>query len=181
MVGKWGDRALSSNKIAIQHPTGVTPSSGLSNSLGFIDGMLAYTGFSGMPTPAPGAVTSVTYASSSTNPVNLTSLYTASSTSGTFGTFPTSTTHAGLPETMAYAKRYHEAPIRALVNGTQARVWNLLINVIAQTGRFPASAATASNPMAAFVVEGERRYWVHVAIDRFTGKVLDEQVEEIKD
>ena len=179
LVGKWDNQPLSSS--AIVHPTGVTPSAGLSNNLGFIDGMLAYTGFSGMPTPAPGAVTSTTYASSSASPVNLTSLYTASSTASTFGTFPTPTTHAGLPEAMAYAKRYHEAPIRALVNGTQTRVWNLMIDVIAQTGRFPAAAATVSNPLAAFLVEGERRYWVHVAIDRYTGKVIDEQVEEVRE
>jgi len=28
-----------------------------------------------------------------------------------------------------------------------------------------------------FVIEGERRYWVHVAIDRFTGQVIDKQIE----
>lgn len=27
-----------------------------------------------------------------------------------------------------------------------------------------------------FVVEGEQRYWVHVAIDRVTGKVMDKQI-----
>ena len=29
-----------------------------------------------------------------------------------------------------------------------------------------------------FIVEGEQRYWVHVAIDRFTGQVIDQQVED---
>jgi len=29
----------------------------------------------------------------------------------------------------------------------------------------------------AFVVEAERRAWVHVAIDRLTGELLDSQVE----
>jgi len=55
------------------------------------------------------------------------------------------------------------------------RVSNLMIDVIAQTGRFPSSASSLAN----FNVEGERRYWVHVEIDRYTGKVLDEQVEEV--
>jgi hypothetical protein len=179
LVGKWNNQTLTSSSI--QHPAGVAPATGLDNTLGFIDGMLAYKGFSGMPTPTVGTVSSTTFASSSTNPINLLSLCT---TASSFGIFPTSTTgalHAGLPEAMAYAKRYHEAPIRALVNGTQTRVWNLMIDVVAQTGRFPASAATASTPLAVFMVEGERRYWVHVAIDRFTGKVIDEQVEEVKE
>ena len=144
--------------------------------------MLAYTGFSGMATPAPGAVTSATYAGSSASPTNLMTLYTANSTRrARLELFRPQRRTPAYREAMAYAKRYHEAPIRALVNGTQTRVWNLMIDVIAQTGRFPTSAATAPTPLAAFLVEGERRYWVHVAIDRYTGTVLDEQVEEVKE
>jgi hypothetical protein len=30
-------------------------------------------------------------------------------------------------------------------------------------------------------VEGEQRYWVHVGIDRFTGKIIDKQVEVVKE
>jgi hypothetical protein len=74
-------------------------------------------------------------------------------------------------------QRFHEASIRALTNSGTTRVWNLMIDVIAQTGRFPSSASSLAN----FNVEGERRYWVHVAIDRYTGKVLDEQIEEVKE
>jgi Tfp pilus assembly protein PilX len=74
-------------------------------------------------------------------------------------------------------ERFHEAPIRALAAVGTTRVWNLMIDVIAQTGRFPSSASSLAN----FNVEGERRYWVHVAIDRYTGKVLDEQIEEVKE
>ena len=29
-------------------------------------------------------------------------------------------------------------------------------------------------------IEGVKRYWVHVAIDRFTGQVIDRQVEGSK-
>jgi hypothetical protein len=32
-----------------------------------------------------------------------------------------------------------------------------------------------------FVVEGEQRYWIHVAIDRFTGQVLDKQIEVVNE
>jgi hypothetical protein len=31
------------------------------------------------------------------------------------------------------------------------------------------------------VVEGEQRYWVHVAIDRFTGQVIDKQIEVVNE
>jgi hypothetical protein len=55
----------------------------------------------------------------------------------------------------------------------QTRVWNLLIDVIAQSGRYPPSASSLSD----FVVQGEKRIWVHVAIDRYTGQILDKQVE----
>jgi hypothetical protein len=74
-------------------------------------------------------------------------------------------------------ERFRDAPIRALANAGTTRVWNLMIDVIAQSGRFPSSATGLAN----FNVEGERRYWVHVAIDRYTGKVLDEQIEEVKE
>ena len=52
-----------------------------------------------------------------------------------------------------------------------------MIDVVAQTGRFPSNAKTAAD----FAVEGEQRYWVHVAIDRYTGKILDRQIEEVKE
>jgi hypothetical protein len=32
-----------------------------------------------------------------------------------------------------------------------------------------------------FIVEGEQRYWVHVAIDRFTGRVIDKQIEVVNE
>jgi hypothetical protein len=46
----------------------------------------------------------------------------------------------------------------------QTRTWNLLIDVIAQTGKYKPNAPglTGSN----FVVEGEKRYWLHVALGR---------------
>ena len=91
--------------------------------------------------------------------------------------FSSNANHNGTRETVTYIQRFREAPIRALSAVGTTRVWNLMIDVIAQTGRFPSSASSLAN----FNVEGERRYWVHVAIDRYTGKVLDEQVEEVKE
>jgi hypothetical protein len=31
------------------------------------------------------------------------------------------------------------------------------------------------------VVEGEQRYWLHVGIDRFTGQVIDKQIEVVNE
>ena len=76
----------------------------------------------------------------------------------------------------AQIQRFREAPIRALSAVGQTRVWNLMIDVIAQKGKFPSSAANLDN----FYVAGEQRYWVHVAIDRFTGQVIDKQIEVVE-
>jgi hypothetical protein len=73
--------------------------------------------------------------------------------------------------------RLRESVLRALSDCGQVRVWNLLLDVIVQTGHYPAFA----NNAAEFQVEGETRAWVHLAIDRCTGRVLDRQVELIVD
>ncbi|MFA7345942.1 MAG: hypothetical protein WC003_16710, partial [Terrimicrobiaceae bacterium] len=72
-------------------------------------------------------------------------------------------------------KSYAEMPVRALSGSSNFRTWNLLIDVVAQSGRMVPAAATLDD----FVVEGERRYWLHVAIDRYTGKVVDQQLEPV--
>jgi hypothetical protein len=72
-------------------------------------------------------------------------------------------------------KARREVVSRAIASVCQTRTWNLIIDVIAQSGRYPPTAST----LADFVVEGEKRYWLHVAIDRFTGEVVDQQLEAI--
>lgn len=124
---------------------------------GAFDGGQSYIGFSGAPTTASGT-------SPVSSPANLSSVLVGDTSSSNYY----STTNI---------QRYREATIRALSAAGTTRVWNLMIDVIAQTGRFPASASTLTN----FNVEGERRYWVHVAIDRYTGKIIDEQIEEVKE
>ena len=66
---------------------------------------------------------------------------------------------------------------RALTDTGQARTWNLMVDVIAQTGRYKPNAQdlTGSN----FVVEGEKRYWLHIALDRDDGTVVGSQLEEV--
>ena len=64
---------------------------------------------------------------------------------------------------------------RALAEVGQTRTWGLMIDVIAQSGRYPPTATR----LADFVAQGEKRYWLHVAIDRFTGEVIDQQLEAV--
>jgi hypothetical protein len=72
-------------------------------------------------------------------------------------------------------KTQREAIARALGEVVQTRTWNLMIDVIAQSGRYAPTATTLTD----FVVEGEKRYWLHIAIDRFTGQVVDRQLEAV--
>jgi len=75
-----------------------------------------------------------------------------------------------------------EAITRALAEAGQTRPWNLLIDVIAQTGRYApgTSSITQANK---FTVEGEKRYWLHIALgqDLVSGSVdvLGTQLEEV--
>jgi hypothetical protein len=75
-------------------------------------------------------------------------------------------------------KARREVVARAVSSVAQTRVWNLVIDVVAQSGHFKPNAGSLQND---FVVEGEQHYWVHVAIDRFTGQVLDKQIEVVNE
>jgi len=132
----------------------------------FSDGKLSYTGFSGGTWD-----TGTHWPQLNTPPVDIYSAYRKS------GTFSTNSNHNGTQESMCYIQRFREAPIRALAAAGQTRVWNLMLDVVAQSGKFPATAASFNN----FAVQGERRYWVHLAVDRLTGEVLDKQVEVVKE
>jgi Putative Ig domain len=67
---------------------------------------------------------------------------------------------------------------RALAEAGQARTWNLMIDVIAQTGKYAPGTPDLTDP-AKFIVEGEKRYWLHIALDRDDGTVLGTQLEEV--
>jgi hypothetical protein len=69
---------------------------------------------------------------------------------------------------------------RALGACGDTRVWNLLFDIIAQAGRFPPGSEKLGD-LRNFVVEAEHRIWVHVALDRLTGEVLDLQTEEVSE
>lgn len=70
-------------------------------------------------------------------------------------------------------KGLREAPLRSLSAASNTRTWNLMVDLVAQSGRYTSASSSASD----FLVEGERRYWMHLAIDRFTGTVVDRQIE----
>lgn len=63
-----------------------------------------------------------------------------------------------------------ETVLRALSGSGTTRTWNVMVDVIAQSGKQTAGG---------FIVEGEYRTWTHLAIDRFTGKILDRTTESV--
>ena len=92
-------------------------------------------------------------------------------------------TRAGLPTTILptasndnqAVKTRREVVPRAISSVSQTRVWNVLIDVVAQSGRY----APGETDLRKFNVNGEQHYWIHVAIDRFTGQVIDKQIEVV--
>jgi len=55
------------------------------------------------------------------------------------------------------------------------------VDVIAQTGQYsPGTTPPLDNSNAnKFIAEGEKRYWLHIALDRDDGTVLGTQLEEV--
>lgn len=75
-------------------------------------------------------------------------------------------------------KEEQESVARAVAEIGQTRTWGLMIDVIAQSGRYPPTI-TAAADLRKFVVTGEKRFWLHIAIDRFTGQIIDQQLEAV--
>lgn len=73
-------------------------------------------------------------------------------------------------------KTQREAAVRSLAEVADPRTWNLLIDVVAQAGRYPPQAGSLS---ADFQVQAEKRYWLHLAIDRITGQIVASQLEPV--
>jgi hypothetical protein len=68
-----------------------------------------------------------------------------------------------------------EAIARALADGTTVRSWNFTLDLVVQSGGLP----PAATELDAFQPAAERRYWIHFAIDRITGRLLDVQWERV--
>jgi hypothetical protein len=160
LVGKWIGGS------SIQAISGSDPGTPSPLPPPFYDGKMSYSGFAGGDWDLSASKPK------QTNPAQ--DVYSAYMGATTF----TSTGNKnGSREAAAYIGRFREAPIRALANVGQTRVWNLMVDVIAQSGRFPADATAFEK----FQITGEQRYWVHLAIDRFSGKVLDQEIEVVKE
>lgn len=72
-------------------------------------------------------------------------------------------------------QRRQQSILRALTDATTARTWSFLIDLIVQEGNIPAGEADE------FVVRGETRMWIHLAMDRFTGEVIGQLVEAVNE
>jgi hypothetical protein len=68
-----------------------------------------------------------------------------------------------------------ETVARALADVCNTRTWNLFIDMVAQAGRFTDGSRAPED----FLVRGERRLWVHLALDRITGEVVDVDIEPV--
>jgi hypothetical protein len=129
----------------------------------------------GGPTDAPVLAANVVNATSATPMQNKSELITRANLPTTILTLPTNT-NVEQPDRVVKTRR--EVVARTISSVAQTRTWNLVIDVVAQTGRFKPNAGSLQND---FIVEGEQHYWVHVAIDRFTGKVIDKQIEVVNE
>ena len=77
----------------------------------------------------------------------------------------------------AFIKTRRESVVRALADVSNTRTWNLLVDLVMQSGRYPNSATAVDK----FSVDGERRYWLHLAIDRYTGQVVARSMEPVNE
>ena len=126
----------------------------------------------GVTATAAPVIASNIVTATSTNPlVNRSDLVARSNLPLTILALPTGGTHN------QSVKARRETLPRAISSLSQTRTWNLMIDVIAQSGNYSPGA----NDLASFVVQGEQRYWLHVAIDRFTGQVIDKQIEVVSE
>jgi hypothetical protein len=126
-------------------------------------------------TNAPVLATNVVNATSASPMLNKSELITRANLPTAILPTPTPTT-TEQPDQVVKTRR--EVVARTLSSVAQTRTWNLVIDVVAQTGRFKPNATSLQND---FIVEGEQHYWVHVAIDRFTGRVIDKQIEVVNE
>ncbi len=86
---------------------------------------------------------------------------------------------AGSPVTLrdGLLKTRREAVTRALVGQGSLRTWNYMIDVVVQSGRYGPGAKNLSD----FSVGGQSRFWVHVSIDRTSGRILETHWESVKE
>jgi hypothetical protein len=55
------------------------------------------------------------------------------------------------------------------------RSWNFMLDLVVQSG----ALYPGGDSLEKFNPAAEQRYWIHFALDRFTGKLLDVQWERV--
>jgi len=68
-----------------------------------------------------------------------------------------------------------EALIRALADSSDTRTWNLMIDIVAQSGELQ----RGSSSLEKFISRAQVRHWVFLSIDRFTGEILHRSSEPV--
>lgn len=66
-----------------------------------------------------------------------------------------------------------QALVRALADSSDTRTWNLMIDLVAQSGEMARSASVLKN----FNSRAQVRRWIFLSIDRFTGEILHQSIE----
>jgi len=71
--------------------------------------------------------------------------------------------------------------IRALSSTTDTRSWQLMLDVVAQSGRLtpPSDKFVDAAGNNLFLVEGQKRFFVYLTLDRITGEIVDKHVEPV--
>ena len=70
-----------------------------------------------------------------------------------------------------------EAVIRALTDSTDLRTWNLMIDLVAQSGELGRKATGLQQ----FIIRGQVHRWIFLSIDRFTGEILHQSSEYVSE
>ena len=81
-----------------------------------------------------------------------------------------------LPADKSVGER-REAVIRALADSADTRTWNLMIDLVAQSGELYQNATSLHE----FIVRGQVHRWVFLSIDRFTGEILHQSSEYVSE
>lgn len=71
---------------------------------------------------------------------------------------------------------------RAVSSSLDTRNWQMLIDVVAQSGKISpqsTSLADENNVLQGFVVEGQKRFYVYLTLDRITGEIIDKYIEVV--
>ncbi len=90
-----------------------------------------------------------------------------------------STLTSGFPSARdAAVKSRREVVSRSLAAVGRTRNWGLLIDIVAQSGRFSANPSPSATT---FIVEGESRKWISASLDRFTATPVSIQQENVSE